>query len=114
MQFARRLPGFCSLCSEDQITLLKAGVFEALLVRLAVLFRSSERMCCLNGQLLRRSDAVDNSSNGRFLFECMFEFGDRINSLRLCDQELALFSAVVLVAPGRQFFFLHYFSIIYF
>lgn len=101
VQFARRLPGFSSLCNEDQVTLLKAGVFEALLVRLAVLFRSSDRMCCLNGQLLRRTDVVDSSPNGRFLFECVFEFGDRINSLTLSDHEIALFSALVLVAPGK-------------
>lgn len=83
------------------MTLLKAGVFEALLVRLAVLFRSSEKMYCLNGQILRRSDAVDNSQNGRFLFECMFEFGERVNALGLTDEDIALFSAVVLVSPGR-------------
>ena len=101
VQFARKLPGFSSLPNEDQVTLLKAGVFEALLVRLAVLFRSSEKMYCLNGQILRRSDAVDNSQNGRFLFECMFEFGERVNALGLTDEDIALFSAVVLVSPGR-------------
>lgn len=83
------------------MTLLKAGVFEALLVRLAVLFRSSDRMYCLNGQILRRSDAVDSSQNGRFLFECVFEFGERMNALKLRDEDIALFSAVVLVTPGK-------------
>lgn len=105
VQFARNLPGFSSLPNEDQVTLLKAGVFEALLVRLAVLFRSSEKMYCLNGQILRRSDAVDSSQNGRFLFECMFEllseFGKRVNALGLTDEDIALFSAVVLVTPGK-------------
>lgn len=107
VQFARRLPGFSSLPNEDQVTLLKAGVFEALLVRLAVLFRTSEKMYCLNGQILRRSDAVDSSQNGRFLFECMFSFGDSVNALGLTDKDIALFSAVVLVTPGKFAFFIY-------
>lgn len=40
VEFAKRVPGFTHLLQEDQVTLLKAGVFEVLLVRLACLFVS--------------------------------------------------------------------------
>jgi hypothetical protein len=38
VEFAKRLPAFSTLIQEDQATLLKAGVFEVLLLRLAGLF----------------------------------------------------------------------------
>ena len=82
------------------MTLLKPGVFEVLLVRLATMFDSqSNTMLCLNGQLLRR-DALHNSSNARFLMDSMFEFAERLNSLALNDAELGVFCAIVIVAAG--------------
>lgn len=39
VEFAKRLPGFSLLSQDDQVTLLKAGVFEILLVRLACMFQ---------------------------------------------------------------------------
>lgn len=38
VEFAKRIPGFALLAQDDQVTLLKAGVFEVLLVRLACMF----------------------------------------------------------------------------
>nr|CAG4647757.1 EOG090X036X [Moina brachiata] len=101
VEFAKRLPGFALLAEDDKVTLLKPGVFEVLLVRLAAMFDShSNTMLCLNGQLLRR-DALHNSSNARFLMDSMFEFAERLNSLGLNDAELGLFCAVVVVAADR-------------
>ncbi|XP_050711412.1 nuclear hormone receptor E75-like isoform X4 [Eriocheir sinensis] len=101
VEFAKRLPGFQQLPQEDQVTLLKAGVFEVLLVRLAAMFDArSNTMLCLNGQLLRR-EALHTSVNARFLVDSMFDFAERLNSLCLSDAELALFCAVVVLAPDR-------------
>jgi len=101
VEFAKRLPGFSLLAEDDKVTLLKPGVFEVLLVRLASMFDSqSNTMLCLNGQLLRR-DALHNSSNARFLMDSMFEFAERLNSLGLNDAQLGLFSAVVIIAADR-------------
>lgn len=102
VEFAKRLPGFALLAEDDKVTLLKPGVFEVLLVRLATMFDSqSNTMLCLNGQLLRR-DALHNSSNARFLMDSMFEFAERLNSLQLNDAELGVFCAVVIVAAGNN------------
>lgn len=38
VEFAKRITGFALLPQDDQVTLLKAGVFEVLLVRLACMF----------------------------------------------------------------------------
>ncbi|XP_046408411.1 ecdysone-inducible protein E75 isoform X2 [Ischnura elegans] len=127
VEFAKRIPGFALLSQSDQVTLLKAGVFEVLLLRLACLFDAqTNTMTCLNGELLRRESIVSHqqmsgsssssstspssspsrspsthASNARFLVDSMFEFAARLNSLQLSDAELALFSAVVIIAPDR-------------
>lgn len=101
VEFAKRIPGFTLLAQDDQVTLLKAGVFEVLLVRLACMFDSqTASMICLNGQVLKR-DSIHNSSNARFLMDSMFDFAERMNSLRLSDAEIGLFCSVVVIAADR-------------
>lgn len=101
VEFAKRIPGFSLLAQEDQVTLLKAGVFEVLLVRLARLFDSAtNQMITLNGQVLRR-DSLHSSSNARFLLDSMFDFADRMNAVGLSDAQIAIFTATVIIAAGR-------------
>ncbi|XP_018561962.1 ecdysone-inducible protein E75 isoform X2 [Anoplophora glabripennis] len=101
VEFAKRIPGFSLLAQDDQVTLLKAGVFEVLLVRLACMFDSqTSSMICLNGQVLKR-DSIHNSSNARFLMDSMFDFAERMNALRLSDAEIGLFCSVVVIAADR-------------
>lgn len=101
VEFAKRIPGFTLLAQDDQVTLLKAGVFEVLLVRLACMFDAqTNSMICLNGQVLKR-ESIHNSSNARFLMDSMFDFAERVNSLRLSDAELGLFCSVVVIASDR-------------
>ncbi|UYV73749.1 E75 [Cordylochernes scorpioides] len=101
VEFAKRIPGFSLLAQEDQVTLLKAGVFEVLLVRLACMFDShTSSLVCLNGQVLRR-ESLHSSSNARFLLDSMFDFAERLNGLRLTDNELGLFSSVVVISYER-------------
>ncbi|CAG0883526.1 unnamed protein product [Cyprideis torosa] len=101
VEFAKRIPGFSILPQDDQVTLLKAGVFEVLLVRLACMFDSqTHTMLSLTGELLKR-DSLHHTPNARFLMDSMFDFAERLNQLRLTDAELALFSAVVIVTPDR-------------
>lgn len=80
----------------------QAGVFEVLLVRLACMFDSqTNSMICLNGLVLRR-DSLHSASNARFLMDSMFDFAERMNALQLTDHEIGLFSAVVVIAPGKS------------
>nr|WGM57976.1 ecdysone-inducible protein E75 isoform B [Nilaparvata lugens] len=101
VEFAKRIPGFSFLAQDDQVTLLKAGVFEVLLVRLACMFDSQNNsMICLNGQILKR-ESIHNSSNARFLMDSMFDFAERLNALRLSDAEIGLFCSIVVIAADR-------------
>ncbi|GFR21903.1 nuclear hormone receptor E75 [Trichonephila clavata] len=101
VEFAKRIPGFGFLSQDDQVTLLKAGVFEVLLVRLACMFDSqANSLICLNGQVLRR-ESLHSASNARFLLDSMFDFAERLNTLRLNDSEVGLFCAVVVIAADR-------------
>ncbi|KFM60432.1 Nuclear hormone receptor E75, partial [Stegodyphus mimosarum] len=101
VEFAKRIPGFGFLSQDDQVTLLKAGVFEVLLVRLACMFDSqANSLICLNGQVLRR-ESLHTASNARFLLDSMFDFAERLNTLHLSDSEVGLFCAVVIIAADR-------------
>ncbi|KAK7112386.1 hypothetical protein V1264_011852 [Littorina saxatilis] len=101
VDFAKGIPGFTLLNQDDQVTLLKAGTFEVLLVRLACLFDpQSNTMMFTGGRLFRRHPSTTSSGAG-FLLDSMFDFAERFNKLCLRDEELALFSAVVLMSPDR-------------
>lgn len=70
-------------------------------MRLACMFDAqTNSMICLNGQVLKR-ESIHNSSNARFLMDSMFDFAERVNSLRLSDAELGLFCSVVVIAADR-------------
>lgn len=40
------------------------------------------------------------TTNAGFLLDSMFDFAERFNKMCLIDDEIALFSAVVLLSPG--------------
>ncbi|KAG5667411.1 hypothetical protein PVAND_015392 [Polypedilum vanderplanki] len=102
IEFAGKIPGFDLLAQGDKFTLLKAGLFDALFVRLIGMFDTSmDSIVCLNGQLMRR-DSIQNGANARFLVDSTFKFAERINAMQLTDAEVALFCAVVLIAPDRH------------
>jgi len=57
VDFARSIPGFHLLSHEDQVTLLKAGTFEVMLVHLACLFdNKSNTMLFTSGKILKRTE----------------------------------------------------------
>lgn len=101
IDFAGLIPGFQLLTQDDKFTLLKAGLFDALFVRLICMFDSSiNSIICLNGQVMRR-DAIQNGANARFLVDSTFNFSERMNSMQLTDAEIGLFCAIVLITPDR-------------
>ncbi|XP_037025128.1 ecdysone-inducible protein E75 isoform X2 [Bradysia coprophila] len=101
IDFAGMIPGFQLLTQDDKFTLLKAGLFDALFVRLICMFDSSiNSIICLNGQVMRR-DAIQNGANARFLVDSTFNFSERMNAMNLTDTEIGLFCAIVLITPDR-------------
>ncbi|KAL5006017.1 hypothetical protein ScPMuIL_017175 [Solemya velum] len=101
VDFAKFIPGFFFLNQDDQATLLKAATYEVLLVRLACLFDpDSNTMLFACGKLYKRLPSNMSNSAG-FLLDSMFDFAERFNKLNLNDDELGIFSAVVLLSPDR-------------
>ncbi|XP_044037162.1 nuclear receptor subfamily 1 group D member 1 isoform X1 [Siniperca chuatsi] len=101
VEFAKHIPGFSSLSQNDQVTLLKAGTFEVLMVRFASLFNMKEQtVTFISGATysLEELRAMGMSE----LLGAMFDFSLKLAALELNAQELGLFTAVVLVSADRS------------
>uniref|UniRef100_A0A3Q3JYY9 Nuclear receptor subfamily 1, group D, member 4a n=1 Tax=Monopterus albus TaxID=43700 RepID=A0A3Q3JYY9_MONAL len=101
VDFAKGIPGFQELSQQDQVMLLKSGTFQVLMVRFCSLFNAKERMVTfLNGQTYPLSTlrALGMGS----LLDAVFEFSEKLGSLGLEPDEMALFMAVVLVSADRS------------
>ncbi|XP_017537808.1 nuclear receptor subfamily 1 group D member 2a isoform X2 [Pygocentrus nattereri] len=100
VDFARQIPGFQELSQHDQVSLLKAGTFEVLMVRFASLFDVKERtVTFLSGR--RYSVEVLRSMGAGELLTSMFDFSEKLMALQLSPEETSLFTAVVLVSADR-------------
>ncbi|KAK6326233.1 hypothetical protein J4Q44_G00018780 [Coregonus suidteri] len=99
--FAKRIPGFRDLSEYDQVSLLKNGTFEVLMVRFASLFDVAERTVtfltgkCYSLELLRSLRAGE-------LLTSMCDFSEKLAALQLDKDEMSLFIAVVLVSADRS------------
>lgn len=102
VNFAQELPGFGCLPCEDQFTLLKGGMFEVLLLRLAILFTPQDKsLLLLDGSVYRRGGEAEDGPGALFLVDSLFDFLTRFQALGLTDGDLAVFTAVILLAPDR-------------
>ncbi|XP_043922150.1 nuclear receptor subfamily 1 group D member 2 [Protopterus annectens] len=101
VEFAKRVPGFRDLSQHDQINLLKAGTFEVLMVRFASLFDRKTRTVTFLGGKQYSVDVLQMMGAGDLL-NSMLEFSDKLNALQLSDEEMSLFTAVVLVSADRS------------
>ncbi|XP_041731291.2 nuclear receptor subfamily 1 group D member 2 [Coregonus clupeaformis] len=99
--FAKSIPGFRDLSEDDQVSLLKNGTFEVLMVRFASLFDMAERTVtfltgrCYSLELLRSLRAGE-------LLTSMCDFSEKLAALQLDKDEMSLFLAVVLVSADRS------------
>ncbi|XP_047427349.1 nuclear receptor subfamily 1 group D member 1 [Mugil cephalus] len=101
VEFAKHIPGFSTLSQNDQVTLLKAGTFEVLMVRFSSLFNVKEQsVTFISGATysLEELQAMGMSD----LLGAMFDFSHKLATLELNAEELSLFTAVVLVSADRS------------
>ncbi|KAM9323636.1 nuclear receptor ROR-beta-like [Pholidichthys leucotaenia] len=99
VEFAKRIAGFMDLCQNDQIILLKAGCLEVLLIRMCRAFNSNNATIFFNGKFA--SPQFFKALGCEDLVNQVFELGKGLCRLQLSDEEMALFSAAVLLAPDR-------------
>ncbi|XP_072225787.1 nuclear receptor subfamily 1 group D member 1 [Leuresthes tenuis] len=101
VEFAKHIPGFSALSQNDQVTLLKAGTFEVLMVRFSTLFNTKEQtVTFVSGATY--SLEVLRAMGMRELLGAMFDFSHKLAVLDLNAEELGLFTAVVLVSADRS------------
>ncbi|XP_061419500.1 nuclear receptor subfamily 1 group D member 1-like isoform X1 [Lethenteron reissneri] len=100
IEFARGVHGFQSLSRHDQVALLKSGTFEVLMVRFAWLFDSRERCLTFLGGRRFGEDELSAMGMGELLV-AMFDFSEKLESLRLSPEELGFLMAVTLVSADR-------------
>ncbi|MEQ2175133.1 hypothetical protein GOODEAATRI_015098 [Goodea atripinnis] len=101
VEFAKRIPGFRDLSEHDQVSLLKAGTFEVLMVRFASLFNMAERTVTFLSGKRYSLDTLRSLGAGELL-NSMCEFSEKLAALRLSEEEMSLFTAVVLVSADRS------------
>uniref|UniRef100_A0A3B3ZJR7 Uncharacterized protein n=1 Tax=Periophthalmus magnuspinnatus TaxID=409849 RepID=A0A3B3ZJR7_9GOBI len=101
VEFAKKIPGFRELSQHDQVSLLKAGTFEVLVVRFASLFDVRERTVTFLGGKKYSMDCLRAMGAGDLL-NSMFDFSEKLMNLGLSDEEMSLFTAVVLVSADRS------------
>uniref|UniRef100_A0A672S168 Nuclear receptor subfamily 1 group D member 1 n=1 Tax=Sinocyclocheilus grahami TaxID=75366 RepID=A0A672S168_SINGR len=101
VEFAKHIPGFSTLSQNDQVTLLKAGTFEVLMVRFSSLFNVKERTVTFISGTTYSLEALKSMGMGDLL-GIMFDFSEKLNALELSAEELGLFTAVVLVSADRS------------
>ncbi|XP_051999623.1 nuclear receptor ROR-alpha A-like isoform X1 [Xyrauchen texanus] len=99
VEFAKRIPGFRQLCQNDQITLLKSGSMEVVLVRMSRMFNTENNTVFFDGKFagteLFKSLACSD------LIAAAFDFAHNLCALRLTEQQMAMFSALVLINADR-------------
>ncbi|XP_042340618.1 nuclear receptor ROR-alpha A-like [Plectropomus leopardus] len=100
VEFAKRIDGFMDLCQNDQIVLLKAGSLEVVLVRMCRLFDSQNNTVYFDGKFA--GPDVFKALGCDDLITSVFDFAKSMCSLHLSEDELALFSAFILLSADRS------------
>uniref|UniRef100_A0A146P723 Nuclear receptor ROR-alpha n=1 Tax=Fundulus heteroclitus TaxID=8078 RepID=A0A146P723_FUNHE len=99
VEFAKHVPGFRMLSQNDQIALLKTGSMEVVLVRMCRFFNTENNTVFFDGKFAG-TEVFKALACGDLIAE-VFEFAHGMCALKLTEQQLALFSALVLINADR-------------
>ncbi|XP_054609426.1 peroxisome proliferator-activated receptor alpha a [Dunckerocampus dactyliophorus] len=100
-EFAKAVPGFQNLDLNDQVTLLKYGVYEALFTLLASCMNKDGLLVARGGGFITREFLKSLRRPFSDMMEPKFQFATRFNSLELEDSDLALFVAAIICCGDR-------------
>ncbi|XP_033729024.1 retinoic acid receptor beta-like isoform X1 [Pecten maximus] len=101
VEFAKKITGFTSLSSSDQITLLKAACLEIMILRLCSRYNLDQDVMMFSGGLTLDRDQLQNGGFGS-LTETIFKFASSLKMLEIDDMEFAVLSAVCLISGDRS------------
>ncbi|KAK2910233.1 nuclear receptor ROR-alpha B isoform X1 [Channa argus] len=99
VEFAKHIPGFRMLSQNDQIALLKTGSMEVVLVRMSRFFNTENSTVFFDGKFAGAE--VFKSLACADLITAVFDFAHSMCALKLTEQQIALFSALVLINSDR-------------
>ncbi|XP_016390427.1 peroxisome proliferator-activated receptor alpha-like [Sinocyclocheilus rhinocerous] len=100
-EFAKAVPGFATLDLNDQVTLLKYGVYEALFALLASCMNKDGLLVARGGGFITREFLKSLRKPFSDMMEPKFQFAMRFNALELDDSDLALFVAAIICCGDR-------------
>ncbi|XP_056270294.1 RAR-related orphan receptor C a isoform X2 [Pseudoliparis swirei] len=99
VEFAKRISGFMDLCQNDQIILLKAGCMDVLLIRMCRAYNPINNTMLFDGKFttahLFKALGCDD------LVNAVFDLTKSLSRVQMSEEEMALFSAAVLLSPDR-------------
>ncbi|XP_037539579.1 peroxisome proliferator-activated receptor alpha b [Nematolebias whitei] len=100
-EFAKSVPGFSNLDLNDQVTLLKYGVYEALFAMLASCMNKDGLLVAYGSGFITREFLKSLRRPFSDMMEPKFQFAMKFNSLELDDSDLALFIAAIICCGDR-------------
>ncbi|CDQ83537.1 unnamed protein product [Oncorhynchus mykiss] len=100
-EFAKSVPGFSSLDLNDQVTLLKYGVYEALFALLASCMNKDGLLVAYGSGFITREFLKSLRRPFSDMMEPKFQFAMKFNGLELDDSDLALFVAAIICCGDR-------------
>ncbi|XP_028304705.1 peroxisome proliferator-activated receptor alpha b [Gouania willdenowi] len=100
-EFAKSVPGFSNLDLNDQVTLLKYGVHEALFAMLAASMNKDGILVAYGSGFITREFLKSLRRPFSDMMEPKFQFAMRFNGLELDDSDLALFVAAIICCGDR-------------
>lgn len=106
-EFAKSVPGFSSLDLNDQVTLLKYGVYEAIFAMLASSMNKDGLLVAYGSGFITREFLKSLRRPFSDMMEPKFQFAMKFNALELDDSDLALFVAAIICCGGEEICCMH-------
>ncbi|KAK7890938.1 hypothetical protein WMY93_022901 [Mugilogobius chulae] len=100
-EFAKSVPGFSNLDLNDQVTLLKYGVYEAMFAMLASCMNKDGLLVAYGSGFITREFLKSLRRPFSDMMEPKFQFAMKFNSLELDDSDIALFVAAIICCGDR-------------
>lgn len=101
-EFAKSIPSFDHLFLNDQVTLLKYGVHEAIFAMLASIVNKDGLLVANGTGFVTREFLRSIRKPFSDIIEPKFEFAVKFNALELDDSDLALFIAAIILCGGKR------------
>ncbi|KAM4676942.1 peroxisome proliferator-activated receptor alpha [Discoglossus pictus] len=100
-EFAKSIPGFTDLDLNDQVTLLKYGVYEAMFAMLASVMNKDGMLVAYGNGFITREFLKSLRKPIGDMMEPKFEFAMKFNALELDDSDISLFVAALICCGDR-------------